>query len=410
MKGLYIKTIQYDESDIGGSIAHTIGMANGFVDAGIDLTVLTRSRMEQLRSKQQLVKVPPLGRPNYIGDYIYHRNFCRKSLKIIKENKLDFDFIYARRRLFSMGSRVIKRKYRKPLVLEHNSSDKDTLNDIMAEHIIKRLGIVKKTIFALGRPFLGFLMKWSENRDLKIADLIVVVSDNMRKQLLLEGVPENKIMVLPNAADPSVFYNDSVKGALLRKELGLPSDHVVVGFSGTFGNWHGIPELTQAIRSMQDVSGVSFLLIGDGSQRQEMEAALAHMPQAVFTGKVPFAKMPEYLSACDVLVVSNSWSPKSDKPFIGSPTKLFEYLAMGKAVVAADLAQIGEILTHQENALLFESSDAKGLEKAMRLAVSDADLRDRLGKAARKAAVEKHTWKNNAQMILDWLSNKEDVR
>ena len=82
-------------------------------------------------------------------------------------------------------------------------------------------------------------------------------------------------------------------------------------------------------------------------------------------------------------------------------------MAMGKGIVASRLGQIGEVLTDEATALLVEPGNANELSAAiMRLAESH-ELRERLGIAARQAAVERHTWKRNAQKIMDaydeWL-------
>ena len=87
--------------------------------------------------------------------------------------------------------------------------------------------------------------------------------------------------------------------------------------------------------------------------------------------------------------------------FFGSPTKLFEYMAMGKAIVASRLGQIGEVLDDEETALLIEPGDARQLADAILRLRDSPELRRRLGAAARRAAVEKHTWKQNAQRVID---------
>ena len=87
--------------------------------------------------------------------------------------------------------------------------------------------------------------------------------------------------------------------------------------------------------------------------------------------------------------------------FFGSPTKLFEYMAMGKGIVASRLGQIGDVLVDDETALLVEPGNAGELTNAILRLANSAELRERLGAAARRAAVERHTWKQNAQRVID---------
>src|SRR2546425_9815119 len=86
--------------------------------------------------------------------------------------------------------------------------------------------------------------------------------------------------------------------------------------------------------------------------------------------------------------------------FFGSPTKLFEYMAMGKAIVASNLDQLAQVLQHNRTAWLVEPGNTKELTSAITLLAEDPELRERLGRAARATAVEKHSWGQNAQRVL----------
>jgi glycosyltransferase involved in cell wall biosynthesis len=76
-------------------------------------------------------------------------------------------------------------------------------------------------------------------------------------------------------------------------------------------------------------------------------------------------------------------------------------MAMGKAIVASRLGQIGEVLVDNENALLVEPGNARELAAAILRLSGSRELRERLGAAARHAAIERHTWKQNAQRVID---------
>ncbi len=136
------------------------------------------------------------------------------------------------------------------------------------------------------------------------------------------------------------------------RRLGLDGK-IVIGFIGTFGPWHGAEVLARAFGELIDRhpayrDSLRLLMIGDGVKMPEVRAALDAAgvnDLAVMTGIVPQAEGPVYLAASDILAsphVANS----DGTPFFGSPTKLFEYMAMGKGIVASDLDQVGEILEH----------------------------------------------------------------
>jgi glycosyltransferase involved in cell wall biosynthesis len=87
--------------------------------------------------------------------------------------------------------------------------------------------------------------------------------------------------------------------------------------------------------------------------------------------------------------------------FFGSPTKVFEYMAAGKAIVASRLGQIGEVLEDRETALLVEPGNVEELAAAIVKLVGLQELRKSLGARAREVAEKEHTWMHNAQRVLD---------
>jgi glycosyltransferase involved in cell wall biosynthesis len=171
--------------------------------------------------------------------------------------------------------------------------------------------------------------------------------------------------------------------------------------------------LAEAIKLIPADLRLRFLMVGTGALHGEMSRILSAEREAgrvIFTGPVLHERVPALLDACDVLV-SPHVPLAEGADFFGSPTKLFEYMAMGKGIVASRLGQIGEVLTHEVTALLVEPGNAQELSLAiMRLAESRA-LREALGASARQAAIERHTWTRNAQNILEaynaWLKETE---
>jgi glycosyltransferase involved in cell wall biosynthesis len=133
---------------------------------------------------------------------------------------------------------------------------------------------------------------------------------------------------------------------------------------------------------------------------QEEAASL----RVIFTGAVPHGRVPKLLDACDILVSPHI--PLADgSDFFGSPTKIFEYMAMGKAIVASRLGQIGEVLADNETALLVEPGNVSELASAIVKLVESPELRARLGARAREVAIEKHTWRRNAARVLQAFDN-----
>src|SRR6185503_10965666 len=124
--------------------------------------------------------------------------------------------------------------------------------------------------------------------------------------------------------------------------------------------------------------------------------------RAHLTGLVSADRVPGLLAACDVLVSPHSRSPDGSK-FIGSPTKLLEYMAAARAIVASDLDQIGEVLEDDVSALLFEPDSLPGFLTALRRVCADRALRERLGTEARRVVCERYTWHANVGHVIEFM-------
>ncbi|HAK52024.1 MAG TPA: hypothetical protein DCM54_09010 [Gammaproteobacteria bacterium] len=148
------------------------------------------------------------------------------------------------------------------------------------------------------------------------------------------GVDPKKIHVLPNAADADTFGPNRFQQSI-RPRLGIPENEVVLGFIGWFVSWHNFDLLIEALGRVKD-EGATLLLVGDGDLKEELESlAIQHgcLDDIVFTGSVPYTEIPEYINAMDICIIPGSNQYRS-------PIKLFEYMCMGKAVVAPRLEPI----------------------------------------------------------------------
>jgi glycosyltransferase involved in cell wall biosynthesis len=234
-----------------------------------------------------------------------------------------------------------------------------------------------------------------ERTNLRAADQVVVVSQPLQAQLVALGVPSDKVLVNPNGVDPSHFA--PVNGGIAqRAHLGLRST-VTICFSGTFGVWHGIPVLAAAIpRVLAARPHARFLLLGEGPLRHLVDGL---GERVLMPGLVPHATVPEYLAAADILVSPHGRQIDGGE-FFGSPTKLYEYMAAGRPIVASGIGQIGQVLEHESTALLVPPDDPDALCAALVRLIDDPCLRVRLGEQARQRALAQHTWRHNADRLL----------
>jgi glycosyltransferase involved in cell wall biosynthesis len=189
----------------------------------------------------------------------------------------------------------------------------------------------------------------------------------------------------------------------IKKELRIDRDKKVVGFVGTFGPWHCIENLVYAISKIKDKSrdkDIIFLLMGDGVLKRYAVDKIGKFDNVIFTGNIPYSKIQYYLSICDVLVSPHSLQPGGRK-FIGSPTKIFEYMEMGKGIVASNLGQIGEVLENKRTAILVELNNIDELVNGILKLADDKEMRLKLGISAAREVREKYTWGRNIKKLLN---------
>ena len=381
---VYLRATPGPGTQAGGAASHIKGVVEALEGLGAEVHVISNDLIAGLNAENdRFTIIPPQPGGGTRALFDIHNNlvFTRGAVPLVERARPDF--IYQRYARFSWAGVVAALRMKRPLFLEYNGSE------VWVGRHWDRVGRLD-------------LLERYERLNLDAAARIFVVSEVERRNLEARGVVGSKIVVNPNGVDVERFRPD-VGGREVRGELKLDDDDVVVGFVGTFGPWHGVEKLAAAIKLISTDVRVSFLLIGSGSLHPEVEKQLEAETRAgrvIFTGAVAHDRVPALLDACDILVAPHV--PLADgSEFFGSPTKVFEYMAMGKAIVASRLGQIGEVLSDNETALLVKPGNVKELAQAMVKLIESDELKKRLGAKARQVAVENYTWGHNARRVLE---------
>lgn len=378
----------------GGSVGHIAGVVNSLDRVGLGSPILiTTDPIPTVRQDLETQVILPSERFwdfRELPSFAYNGRLVDLTGRLLAERRPSF--LYERYSVNSYAGLVLAREFGVPFVLEYNGSE---------------VWIARNW----GRP-LRYEVRSQKIEDLLVrgADLVVVVSEPMRAELSNRGVEPNRILVNPNGVDTDQ-YAPSVDGSRVREKHGL-ANRTVVGFIGSFEPFHGAEVLADAFAMIvaanpAERDGIRLLMIGDGARlaatRERVETG-GISRETVFAGRTPQADGPAHLAACDILVSPHV--PNADgTPFFGSPTKLFEYMAMGRAIVASRLEQIGEVLVDGETALLVTPGDRMELAAAIARLGADPALRARLGAAARARAVEAHTWLAHTKRIVDAIEH-----
>lgn len=388
---LYLRTDLSFGVRAGGSVGHIAGVLNELSAFAGPPVFLTTDEVATVRTDIETHYVAPSERFwNFreLPAFVLNRVFESVASRVLDRRPIGF--VYHRYSLNSYAGLTIARSRSVPLVVEYNGSE-----IWMSRHWGHGLEYER-------------LSERIERLNFTAADLIVVVSRAMADELAGRGIDRARILVNFNGVDAD-RYSPGVDGGPVRARTGL-GGALVVGFIGTFGPWHGAAVLARAFVSLlqRDPAlrgSVRLLMIGDGATMPDVRRILdsgGASDLAVSTGLVPQEEGPAHLAACDVLVSPHVPNPDGT-PFFGSPTKLFEYMAMGKGIIASNLEQIGEVLEHGRDAWLVAPGDVDQLVDGLRRLIADEALRRRLGAAARREALEKHTWRQHTRRTIERL-------
>lgn len=376
----------------GGSLAHIQGVLSGFTRRNCRVDLVTPAPIAGTPSKVSTVVVPAdreFDLSVELPHLAYNDRLAARCAEIVGAERPDL--IYHRHALGCFAAAEVARSARLPLVVEYNGPE---------VWIARNWGAARRHLE---------LFEKIEQRSLQAADLVVAVSGALRESLHAAGVRDERILINPNGVDPARFEParlESVR-AEVRRRLGVPADAVLTGFVGTFGPWHGAEVLAEAIcRVPEQTYDLRFVFVGDGPRRARAADLLrtgGRLDRVAFTGTVPFDEIPSLLAACDVCVSPHVPNPDGTT-FFGSPTKLFEYLASGRAVVASELGQIGEIIEHGRNGWLVPPGDPDALARALVHLAYEPQLRAALGRAARSEVLHEYSWHAHVGRILDRLA------
>ena len=233
---------------------------------------------------------------------------------------------------------------------------------------------------------------------------------------MFEGTAEaSRVAIVTGAVDTDVFKPDPASGKEIRRKYSL-GDSPVIGYVGTFQEWHGIDELITAARNLlHTVDDLKFLMVGPYyKETQEKVASAGIADSFVFTGPIQYREVPNFMNASDLLVAP--YNPKKiqsteqvRKHGLGSPLKVFEYMAVGKPVITTDVKPISDPIKNGVTGYLVPPGDSEALAAAVLRILKDRASAERVGASGRQSVISNYSWSIVARQLAEIFQEVVDT-
>lgn len=233
---------------------------------------------------------------------------------------------------------------------------------------------------------------------IKKVNAIIVVSSPLKKYFSsLSDSINSKVLVTPNAINPSSIITNKENQLIIKKTLEI-EDNFIFGFVGSILSYHGVNLLIEAFSKINKAhKNTKLLIVGNGNiipQLKTLATKLNISKDVIFTGPVPHDIVFDYIDLMDVTVAAKA-------AWYNSPVKIFEYGFMGKAIIAPNYEAIKDVLEDKENSLLI-SPTVEEIAKAMNNLLENIQLRTKISRNIKEQVVREHTWDKVSKCILDF--------
>ena len=283
-------------------------------------------------------------------------------------SKFDADAIFVQSTPPTQGAMaaIIKKKKKIPFIYN--------LQDVFPDSLVGA-GMTKENtfIYRVGRRI--------EDYTYKNADRIIVISNDIKQNIINKGVPEEKIVVVPNWIDSEMIHPIEKEDNYLFDKYHIPKDKFTVVYAGNLGYAQNIEVIIKSAEMLKEYQNIQFVIFGKGAQEDEYKEMAAGLDNVYFFPIQPYSEVSYVYSVGDVSVVP------CKKGFGGSamPSKTWSIMATGIPVLASfdPGTEMEKIIKTEEMGLFSDADDALGLSDNILKLYTDKGLREKLGKNAR---------------------------
>jgi glycosyltransferase involved in cell wall biosynthesis len=376
----------------GGYATRTHGLLVGLARKGWDIRAVTRLGFPYDRWKTSDPRVVP--EMDVVDDIPYHR--------VLEDGVREYPQYPLSSYIQRFSDRLVKHATAHQAALIHSASFFAT--GLPSADAARRLGLpfiyemrgledlmrVSKDPSFMGTDRYQFLTMLERDICLQ-AERVFVITDALRREMSARGVPDERMVVVPNGVHSDRFVPQE-RDRDLEDQLGV-AGKTVIGYAGGLVHYEGLEVLLDATAALKQRRGdFHVVVVGDGQHERTIQVLAAKLrldDVVTFTGRVPHKQVQRYLSLFDIAPFPRQPLPVCE---LISPIKPFESMAMAKAVVVSSVAALTEIVQDGKTGLVFTKGEPADLARALERLLDSRALRESLGRAAREWVIAERDW------------------
>ncbi|MFH0796819.1 MAG: glycosyltransferase family 4 protein [Candidatus Omnitrophota bacterium] len=375
---------------------------SALIGAGISVCVLSHKKYLKKESEEttrggiRVRKVDFRGR-NYlarkVGSLIFFLTFRKPALIGILEKFVDdfkIDVLHIHDLPMVLSGITVSRKKGIPVVADLHE------NYPYALHLWKnRLNWIKHPMIALRDRKERWLAY--EGTVCNAADAVIATNQEMKERLVqTHGINPGKISVVGNVY--GFEFGEDAGGS----RVNFPSESFFVLYAGVM-HYYKVRTAVEALSYLKQYQKIILMLVGRGNKESEKilkNLVVKHNLQnnIAFVPWQPLERLGDYIKMSSICLVPLEGSVQSNAC---SPHKLFQYMAMGKPVLASDTPSLQRIIADTKCGLIFRAGDAKDLAEKIKLLYEKPDLREELGANGKEAVLTRYNFREEGKKLVN---------
>ena len=305
---------------------------------------------------------------------------------IYASRKFDADAIFVQSTPPTQGTMASIIKKRKKIPFIYN------LQDVFPDSLVGAgMTTENSRIYKIGRRI--------EDYTYRNADRIIVISNDIKNNIIKKGVPADKVVVVPNWIDSEVVHPISKENNYLYEKYGIAKDKFTIVYAGNLGYAQNIEVIIKAAKILQDNKDIQFVVFGKGAQEEE------YKQQALGLSNITFFPIQPYSEVSYVYSLGHASIVPCKKGFGGSamPSKTWSIMASGTPVLASfdSETDLEKLIEGEQIGLFSPADDVDGLVNNILALFHKRELCEKMGMSAREYVQKNLSRERCTQLYID---------